>query len=196
MSMTREEYFAKQEVMNNLAENGYPTYAKLLALFDLHLTNDPQAVGYMTPSEATITLNRQLDINQVSTIVRHEILHEYLSHQLKMERKLGKDAWAKRTSSQHMRSNIAGDYDISNLGYTEADKNTVRNLMLNGKSIRGLVTEDDHPDWIQLSFEEMYDKLEDEVKEKEKEMSKMFNSKYIEGWNQAMEDYKNGKLKV
>lgn len=196
MSMTREEYFAKQEVMNNLAENGYPTYAKLLALFDLHLTNDPQAVGYMTPSEATITLNRQLDINQVSTIVRHEILHEYLSHQLKMERKLGKDAWAKRTSSQHMRSNIAGDYDISNLGYTEADKNIVRNLMLNGKSIRGLVTEDDHPDWIQLSFEEMYDKLEDEVKEKEKEMSKMFNSKYIEGWNQAMEDYKNGKLKV
>lgn len=190
MAMTREEFLAKQEVMKVLAQNGYPTYAKLLSLFDLHLTNDPDVVGYMIPDKAVITLNRELDIAQVGVIVRHEILHEYLTHQLRMQRKLGAERYANRSSAQHKRINIAGDYEISNLGYTENDKNIVRGLILNGKVIRGLVTEDDHEDWIDKSFEEMYDLLE------EPDININLSDDYIAGWNKAVADYKAGRLKL
>ena len=194
--MTKEEFFAKAEVMRNLAENGYPTYAKLLSYFDLHLTNDPSVVGYMLPAKGEITLNRQLDIDQVSTIVRHEILHEYLTHQLRMEKKFTKDIWDKRNSQQQQRANIAGDYEISNLGYTEKDKNIARNIKLNGQIIHGLVTEDDHEDWVDLSFEEMYDKLAEEQQKQDDEKQKIFTDDFIKGWNQAMEDYKNKKVSI
>lgn len=159
MAVTREEYLAKKQIMDKLAKEGYPTYAQLLDLFDLNLTNDPNVVGFMVPNKGVIVLNRNLDIDQVSTIVRHEILHEYLSHALRMERHLGKEAYDKRSPSIHDLINIAADYEISNRGYTEKDKNIIRAIKLNGKVLHGLVTEDDHPDWVDWSVEEMYDEL-------------------------------------
>ena len=33
MSMTREEKFAKEYIINKLSRQGYPTYAKLLKFF-------------------------------------------------------------------------------------------------------------------------------------------------------------------
>ena len=151
--MTKRERLAKSQVMNVLGKQGYATYARLLQLFDMHLTKDPDVVAYMIPSKAIIVINEGLDIDQVSTVVRHEILHEYLSHQLRMERHLnGKP-------ENHLQANIAGDYDISNQGYTEQDKRIARSIVLNGKVISGLVTEDQHPDWVDLSYEEMYDRL-------------------------------------
>ena len=59
--------------------------------------------------------------------------------------------------------NIAGDYEISNRGYTEKDKETVRNILINGRTVSGLVTEDDHPEWVNMSIEEMYDELRKET---------------------------------
>ena len=165
MAMTKREQQAKSQVMSILGKQGYPTYAELLSLFDMHLTKDPNVVAYMVPNKAIIVINEWLDIEQVSTIVRHEILHEYLSHQLRMERHLnGKPG-------NHTQANIAGDYEISNRGYTEQDKRIARSIMLNGKVLSGLVTEDQHPDWVDLSFEEMYDRLASDMSQEEQEMS-------------------------
>lgn len=170
MAITREEYLAKKQIMDKLAREGYPTYAHLLDLFDLNLTSDPKVVGYMIPDQGVIVLNRNLDIDQVSTIVRHEILHEYLSHQLRMQRHLGQDAYDKRSPTIHQLINIAGDYEISNRGYTEKDKAIVRAIKLNGEVLKGLVTEDEHPDWVDMSIEEMFDEL---YKQYEKDMEKL-----------------------
>lgn len=163
--MTKRERLAKSQVMNILGKQGYATYAELLSLFDMHLTKDPDVVAYMIPNKAIIVINEGLDIEQVSTVVRHEILHEYLSHQLRMERHLnGKP-------ENHLQANVAGDYEISNRGYTEKDKRIARSIVLNGKVISGLVTEDQHPDWVDLSYEEMYDRLASEMSQEEQEMS-------------------------
>lgn len=168
--MTKREQQAKSQIMGILGKQGYPTYARLLQLFDLHLTKDPDVVAYMIPNKATIVINEGLDIEQVSTVVRHEILHEYLSHQLRMERHLnGKP-------ENHTRANIAGDYEISNRGYTEKDKQIARSIVLNGKTLSGLVTEDQHPDWVDLSYEEMYDRLASEMSQEEQEMSDALNN--------------------
>lgn len=190
--MTDLEKAAQTQIINQLNKEGYPSYAKLFALFDLNLTDDPNVIGYMIPNKAKITINQNLDIEQVSVIVRHEILHEYLSHQLRMEKKFGKDVWDKRTNRMHYDSNVAGDYEISNLGYTDKDKSIARHIMLNGKVIHGLVTEDDHPDWVDKSFEEMYDLLE---KQKEQEKQDMKLSPDLEDLldsiDQALDDIEN-----
>ena len=55
--------------------------------------------------------------------------------------------------------NLAGDFEISNRGYTDEDKQTVRHLIINGNMVSGFVTEDDHPDWFDWSIEDMYDAL-------------------------------------
>ena len=89
MSMTKLERLAKEEVLTILSEEGYPTYAKLLSKFELNLTADPGVVGYMEPAKGRIVLNRGLDIEQVSVIARHEILHFYLEHERRLLQKSG-----------------------------------------------------------------------------------------------------------
>lgn len=187
--MTDLEKAAQTQIINQLNKEGYPSYAKLFALFDLNLTDDPNVVGYMVPNKAKITINQNLDIDQVSVVVRHEILHEYLSHQLRMEKKFGKDVWAKRTNRMHNDSNIAGDYEISNLGYTDKDKSIMRHIILNGNILQGLVTEDDHPGWVNKSFEEMYDLLE---KQKEQEQQTMQLSPSLEDLIDAIDQALDG----
>lgn len=157
---------AKQEIMNVLRKQGYPTYAILVSYFDIYLTDDMKVIGYMIPNQAKIVLNMYLSINQVSTIVRHEILHEYLEHAKRAEEVARKTG---RVHNQKL-ANIAADYEISNKGYTTNDKAIARAILLQDKVLRGLVTEDDHPDWENLTFEEMYELL---LKEQEKDESKL-----------------------
>lgn len=171
MSMTKREVIAKNEIRTVLSKEGYPTYASLLSNFEIHLTKDPGVIGYMIPSKGVITLNEGLDLDQVSVVVRHEILHEYFNHAQRFIDHIGQDAYDKRNKFQHNEMNIAGDYDISNRGYTDKDKQTIRSIYLNGQILSGLVTEDEHPDWVNLSVAEMYDKLE-ELRQKEKEEMK------------------------
>ena len=177
MAMTRKEQLAKEQIIKVLQTTGYPTYASLLDLFHVNLTEDPNVVAYMEPGKGRIVLNSGLDINQVSTIVRHEILHEYLNHHKRLLNKLAKernldpdkldDLSIKELENSlysNKAFNIAGDYEISNRGYTDNDKRIARGIMLNGKRLKGLVTEDDHPDWVDLPLEDMYDLLRDEMK--------------------------------
>lgn len=163
MAITKREYYAKKQIMDILAKEGHKTYAELLDYFDLNLTKDPNVIAYMIPDKAVIVVNENLDIAQASTIVRHEILHEYLSHAARMAKHLGQDAYDHRSSSLHQLINIAADYEISNRGYTEHDKNICRQL-------NALVTEDDHADWADLSLEEMFDKLKQEYDEKKDQL--------------------------
>jgi len=172
MSMTREEKIAKNEILNILARSGYPTYANILDDFDVNLTRDPGVVGYMEPNKGKIVLNRGLDLDQVSTIVRHEILHQYLEHEKRLLTRLAKNKnlnfddlddlslkELKRELYSNKDYNIAADYEISNRGYTDKDKDIIRNIKLNGQILTGLVTEDEHPDWVDMSVEDMYDEL-------------------------------------
>lgn len=172
MSMTNYERRAKQEILDILSKEGYPTYARLLNKFDVNLTSDPGVVGYMEPGKGRIVLNKGLDIEQVSVIARHEILHEYLTHEMKLLKHLAQSAGLnydelddikikelKQDLYKNSNFNVAGDYDISNRGYTDKDKDTIRNIKLNGQILHGLVTEDDHPEWVNLSIEDMYDEL-------------------------------------
>ena len=176
MSMTKEEKFAKQLIMTLLSEQGYPTYAKLLNEFDLNLTENPAVVAFMEPAKGRIVVNRGLEETQVSVIIRHEILHSYLKHELRLLQKLARDRNIDYDSladieldelDKELKNilysnddfNIAADYEISNLGYTDADKDAVRQINLNGQILSGLVTEDEHPDWVDYSVEDMYQEL-------------------------------------
>lgn len=162
-AMTKLELAAKYQIEDILNEQGYPTYAKLLSLFDINLTSDPDVIGYMIPDKAKIVLNKDLDIDQVSVIVRHEILHQFLMHALRDEKFRAKNSQYK--DIPHELVNVAADYEISNLGYTDKDKKDSRNIRINGQVLRGLVTEDDHPGWENKSFEDMLKELADEHKD-------------------------------
>lgn len=158
--MTKFERAAREQIIEVLAKNGYVTYSNILSRFVLNLTEDPDVIAYMIPGQGVIVLNQNLSMEQVSVCVRHEILHEMLQH---MQRSIA--AWGKAGSMRnHQLVNIAGDFDISNQGYTEADKHEIRNIRLNGAVVSGLVTEDQHPDWVNLTFEEMLEKIKEEAK--------------------------------
>ena len=178
MAMTRREQIAKDQIIRTLQKSGYPTYASLLDLFHVNLTEDPNVVAYMEPGKGRIVINSGLNIDQVSTIVRHEILHEYLNHHKRLVNKLAKERGLdpdklddlsvkeiENTIYSNKAFNIAGDYEISNRGYTDNDKRIARSILLNGKRLKGLVTEDDHPDWVDKSLEDMYDLLRQEMKD-------------------------------
>ncbi len=185
MAMTREEKNAKNYLIHVLRSEGYPTYAKIFQKFDFNFTNHPGIAAYLDPAKGVIVANRTLDEFQICTIIRHEILHHYLKHEKRLLDKLAiekgldpddiddmtLDEIKKELYSNSM-FNYAADYEISNRGYTDKDKEIVRNLKLNGEIVQGLVTEDDHPDWVDLSVEEMYDKIREERKREEEE-SKM-----------------------
>lgn len=104
---------------------------------------------------------------QLSTIIRHELLHNLLMHQIRMMKYLGAKSWShiSTSSSIHTLLNIIEDFEISNKKYTAEDKETVRNTWLNGKIISGLVTEDHRAGWQKMSVEQMYEEV---VKELEK----------------------------
>lgn len=164
--MTKYEQLAKEEIIKQLQKEGYATYARLFDMFDLHLTEDPDTIAYMIPQKAVIVMNKNLTIEQVSTFVRHEILHEYLTH---MERKHADDIKNNRVGDQQI-ANIAADYEISNRGYTDQDKKNIRAVVMGDQVLRGLVTEDDYPDWENKTFEEMYDELEKKSEAQKKAM--------------------------
>lgn len=166
---------AKNQIIQMLRSQGYATYARLLQLFDVYLTDDPDTVAYMIPQKAAIVINENVDQDSISLLVRHEILHEYLTH---LERQLGVDKkrGINTSASTNEFANIAGDFEISNVGYTATDKKKAKNIMLGDKVLRGLVTELDSPGWENLTFEEMYEKLLDENKEELEQLKQLMQT--------------------
>ena len=181
MAPSAKEKKAKRLLKKLLIEQQYGTYARIFDEFDLYLTSDKGVVGYMEPDKGTITLNSGLDMDQISVVVRHEILHEYLQHTKRLLKKLNAPSlnifdYKDNVNNLSIKdlidigynpdaANFAGDYEISNRGYTEEDKAVARAIKLNGDVLHGLVTEDDHPDWVDLTVEEMYDELMKEMQD-------------------------------
>lgn len=192
MAMTAMERACKEDLLDILYKQNFgDTYLPLLEKFEINLTNDPGVVAYIDIHKGVIVINSQLDIEQVSVVVRHEIMHYKLQHEKRLLAKLARDL--KGVELEQLEDltikelqnilygdpeatfNYAGDYEISNFAYEDIlkDKDTVRNLTLNGIVVGGLVTEDDHPDWINLTIEELYDELQ---KQRKKDIEAIKNS--------------------
>lgn len=166
---------AKAEIIKILRKQGYPTYARLVDFFDIYLTDDPEVIGYMIPDQAKIVLNKELNIDQVSTIVRHEVLHEYLTHGPRQQKFDKEHPELNPHLAPHDISNIAADFEISNKGYTDADKSIARRIKLGDKVLQGLVTEDQYPDWTDMSYEQMYEKLLEKDKEDRQQIQNLLD---------------------
>ncbi len=166
---------AKSEIIKILRKQGYATYARLVEFFDIFLTDDPEVIGYMLPNQSKIVLNKDLNIDQVSTIVRHEVLHEYLTHGPRQKKFADEHPELNPHLAPHDISNIAADFEISNKGYTDADKSIARRIKLGDKTLKGLVTEDEYPDWTDMTYEQMYEKLLEKDKEDRQQIQNLLD---------------------
>ena len=178
--MTRREQILKKRLIALLKDDGkghkHAKYAERLADFDIKIV----PLG-MEPSTAAISFDEGIIyINegflsdpatffQLNVLMRHEMAHNLLMHQVrlasKIEAKYGKEGQSRIKLSQSLHSlmNIIEDFEISNTRYTTDDKQIVRNMFLNGQLIGGLVTEDMRKNWEKLPLEQMYDELSQEI---------------------------------
>jgi hypothetical protein len=106
---------------------------------------------------------------QLNVLMRHELAHYLMQHQIRMMDKIiakyGKDGGTRISMSQslHHLINIIEDFEISNTRYTAADKIVVKNMVLAGREIGGLVTENIRNGWEKLTVLQMFDKLTEEI---------------------------------
>lgn len=168
-----KSFEGKLQIIDALRKEEHPTYGELLELFDVYITHDPNVVGYMLPGKAKIVLNGGLDIDQICTITRHEIMHEYLVHAMRDAEFIKKHP---EYIADHNISNIAADYEISNRMYTDKDKSIARAIRLGDKTLQGLVTEDQYPGWEDMTFEEMYENLLKKQQEDKEELKDLLQN--------------------
>ena len=175
--MLKRDTDLKNDIIDILRNQGYATYAHLLQLFDVYTTDDPNAIAYMIPGKAAIVLNENaLYEDQVSVLVRHEILHEFLTH---MERQIefeNAHPGLKAPKSNNKLANIAADFEISNVGYTDNDKYRIKNIQMGNNYLQGLVTELEEPGWENLTFEEMYEKLLEKSQEEQEQIAQQLQN--------------------
>ena len=63
----------KKQIKDYFNKNGLTDYANLLDKVTIYLIGDPRVVGYAKPDDNSITLNRELDIDSVAEVVKHEL---------------------------------------------------------------------------------------------------------------------------
>lgn len=171
--MTREELLLRKELVKLLIANNHPKFARRLAKFNVNiveLKDAPDFVAAISYDEGTVYISRgllldQATFKQLDVLMRHELAHNLLMHQVRLMRHLGDELGERFSSSAtlHQLLNIIEDWDISNTRYSEADKKIVKNLWLNGRLFPGLVTELDKPGWEKMTLEEMYVALDKEL---------------------------------
>lgn len=196
--MTRRERQVKEELIKLLKANRHAKYAQRLEMFDLaivSLADDPHFTAAVSFENATIYISEGFVngspgvFKQLDMVIRHELAHRLMQHQIRMLNELGDIKYAHQKFSSLLMHlyNIIEDDEISNTRYTEADKKLARCLVINGEVIKGLVTEDHRPDWAKLTLEEMYLKLSEELEEVHESIS------YGDDPNPA-KDYIKGQL--
>ena len=157
--MSKEEAGLKAALIALLKDDGrghkHGLFAKRLNEFDVQIVpwkDEPgfTAACYFDKGIIQIGegfLSNPSTFSQLSVLVRHELLHFLLQHQLRMEAMLRKkygDEFVKKaetSGSVHNLLNIIDDLEISNRGYDDSDKKTVENMVLNNRVIGGLVTD-------------------------------------------------------
>lgn len=181
--ITEREREVKNALVQLLVNKNHRKYAeRFYRHYDFNIvdsTKHPEFTAAISPDEATIYIsdgflgNGEGIFNQLDVLLRHELAHELMKHQVRMiaeykeqhKNSADPDKIAKRLSfsvSLHRMMNIIEDFEISNKRYSEEDKRIVKNMMLNGKIIGGLVTEE-HREWKHLSLEAMFRELKQEV---------------------------------
>lgn len=178
--MTATERQTKKKLCELLIKKGHRKYAERFWKLDFNIVDSkkhPDFTAAISFDEATVFVSSGFlgsgegIFNQLDVLLRHEMAHNLMMHQIRMMYVFKKlhandpdEAYDRisYSSSLHTLLNFIEDFEISNKRYTNADKDIVRKMQLNGKVIGGLITED-HRDWDKLSLEQMYDKLSKEL---------------------------------
>ena len=178
--MTGREKQVKKQLCQLLIDRGHRKYAERFWKLDFNLVDSkkhPDFTAAISFDEATVFLSDGFlgsgegIFNQLDVLLRHEMAHNLMMHQIRMMHVFKKihandpeEAYEfiSYSSSLHDLLNIIEDFEISNKRYSAKDKDIVRNMMLNGEIISGLVTEDQRG-WDKLSLEQMYDELSKEL---------------------------------
>ena len=174
--MTDRERKVKKALCQLLIDKGHRKYAERFWKLDFNIidsTVHPDFTAAISFDDATVFISDgflgsgQGIFNQLDVLLRHELAHNLMMHQIRMMHVFKKlhandpdEAYEhlRYSASLHSLLNIIEDFEISNKRYTEADKQIIRNMMLNGELIGGLVTEDQR-NWEKMSLEAMYDEL-------------------------------------
>ena len=192
--MSAREKLLKKKLIALLKDDGkghhYPKFAKRLENFDVnivYLSDDPNYTASISFDDAKIRIGEGFLLNkdlfyQLNVLMRHELAHNLMMHQIRMMNKFRQehnDQYAEQISASrtlHTLLNYLEDFEISNKRYTENDKTLVRNMLLNGRLISGLVTEDHRKSWKDLSLEEMYDHMQEEFGAVQKEVRRYYKA--------------------
>jgi hypothetical protein len=181
--MTATERQTKKALCQLLINRNHRKYAERFWKFDFNIVDakkHPDFTAAISFDEATVFISSGFlgsgegIFNQLDVLLRHELAHNLMMHQIRMMyvfkekfKKVKNDPdkvyeRLRYSSTIHQLLNIIEDFEISNKRYTSADKQIVRNMMLNGELIGGLVTEDNRG-WESLSLEAMYEELSNEI---------------------------------
>lgn len=178
---TKRERILKKKLIALLRDDGkghkHAKYAERLEDFIVKIVpfdEDPSMTAAVNFEEATIYISDGFlkdpeTFYQLNVLMRHELAHYLMQHQIRMMHKLiekyGKDGATRISMSQslHRLLNIIEDFEISNTRYSAADKIVVKNMLLNGEVISGLITENIRSNWEKLSVLEMFDRLSEEI---------------------------------
>ena len=175
--MTDKEKQLKKKLIKLLLDDGkghhHKKYALRLKEFNVKIVSlkaDPDFTAAISFDLGTIYISEGflLDENlfyQLNVLIRHELAHNLLMHQIRMMAHIGKEypgTWG-NSPSLHNLLNIIEDMEISHKIYSKDDMETVRNMYLNGRVIGGIITEDQRPEWLDMPVETMYHQLIKEI---------------------------------
>ena len=179
--MTDRERKTKKALCQLLINKGHRKYAERFWKFDFNIIDSkkhPDFTAAISFDEATVFISdgflgtSEAIFNQLDVLLRHELAHNLMMHQIRlmhvfkrMHKNDPDEAYEhiKYSASLHHILNIIEDFEISNKRYTDADKKIVKAMMLNGRVIGGLITEEHRTNWANMPLEAMYNELSNEL---------------------------------
>lgn len=187
--LTTAEYQLIQHLTQYLRNHRHVKFADLVSTFDITFVSykvNPEFTACMIFNQRKILINDgfimtepdnyEWMLRQLSVLLRHEMAHELLKHNIRdvawFNEKYGEETGKAILQSDSMQeiANIIADFEVSNKTYIEpVDKPTVRNMTLAGRVIGGLVSED-FADWQLCTLEEMFDKLTEVLDETQEDL--------------------------
>lgn len=181
--MTRRERLVRKAIAQLLIKKGHVAFARRLYALDLNIVplkyvhyiggvaaiNFDEATVYISEAFLDFGLDSPI-FDQLDTIMRHELAHNIMMHQIRLLRILKSHFKndeqvnkLKISCSFHELANTLEDFEISNTRYTEEDKKVVSMLRINNEIIPGLITEEHRQAWLNMSLEQMYHELVQEI---------------------------------
>jgi hypothetical protein len=175
--MTKQEKQLHKKLIKLLLDDGkghhHKKYAMRLKDFNIKIVSlkaDPKCTAAISFDLGVIYISEGFLLDeslfyQLNVLMRHELAHNLLMHQIRMMRKFGEEYNIKWGNSMtlHQLLNYIEDLEISDRIYTNDDKDVVRKMFLNGRTIGGLITDDIRPEWMDLPVEQMYHRLQAEI---------------------------------